>query len=109
MAAALAANLPRLQGQDASRGARDEQAWKAISESFPVDRSILNFNHAAIGSCPPQVIDSVVKRTWAGEKAAPNTIFSYGLQMEPIRAGSRRFGPNAGMRVRRDKPACCRG
>jgi selenocysteine lyase/cysteine desulfurase len=62
-----------------------EPDWKALSESFPVDRRILNFNHAGIGTSPKSVVDAVVQRTWDGEKAVPNTIFSYGPQHEPLR------------------------
>jgi isopenicillin-N epimerase len=52
-----------------------------------VDRSIVNFNHAGVGTCPDVVLAAVQKRTRAGEAVAPNTIFSYGPQLEPIRQG----------------------
>jgi len=52
-----------------------------------VERTILNFNHAGIGTCPRAVSDSVVRHLWNEERCAPNTIFSYGPRLEPIRAG----------------------
>jgi selenocysteine lyase/cysteine desulfurase len=62
-----------------------EDQWIKLSQAFPVDRSIINLNHAGIGTCPQPVAASVVKRMWDGEKATPATIFSYGPKLEPIR------------------------
>lgn len=52
-----------------------------------VDRSIANFNHAGVGTCPDTVLAAVQQHTRAGEAVAPNTIFSYGPRLEPIRQG----------------------
>lgn len=59
--------------------------WERIAQSYPVDRSIANFNHAGVGTTPQPVLDAVVTLTKQGERAAPNTIFSYGPKLEPIR------------------------
>lgn len=79
---ALAAAAAQVQAQPP----QDEAGWQRLAEAFPVDRSIRNFNHAGIGTSPRRVVDAVVARTWAGELTSPNTIFSYGPQLEPIRA-----------------------
>lgn len=63
----------------------DEEKWQKLSQMFPVDRSIINLNHAGIGTCPQAVFDSVVSHMRSEEKAVPATIFSYGPKLEPIR------------------------
>lgn len=63
----------------------DETTWEQLARAFPVDRTILNFNHAGIGTSPRRVVDAVVSRTWSGEQCAPNTIFSYGPQLDSVR------------------------
>ena len=70
---------------DPAPSSRDDAFWRDLANRFPVDRSVLNFNHAGIGTCPRGVLDQVVKRTLDGEKSAPGTIFSYAPQLEPIR------------------------
>jgi isopenicillin-N epimerase len=60
---------------------------RPLSDRFPVDRSIVNFNHAGVGTTPQSVLDSVLAHTRIGEQQAPNTIFSYGPRLEPIRKG----------------------
>lgn len=79
--------VQQLHGAPIDRAASDESAWHGIQQSFPVDRSIVNLNHAGVGTTPRVVADAVVHRTWEGEKTAPGTIFSYGPQLEPIRQG----------------------
>jgi len=61
--------------------------WDAISNSFPVDRSIINFNHAGVATTPVKILNAVIEHTRIGEHAAPNTIFSYSPKLEPIRSG----------------------
>ena len=77
LATAIASNL----------AASDDLQWDRLSESFPVDRSIRNFNHAGVATTPKAVLDSVFDHTRIGEACAPNTIFSYAPQLEPIRQG----------------------
>jgi len=69
----------QLQAQD------DEATWEKLSQTFPVDRTILNLNHAGIGTCPAPVVEAVDRLMRNGEKAAPGSIFSYGPKLEPIR------------------------
>lgn len=62
-------------------------AWNDLARRYPVDRSLRNFNHAGVGTTPQPVLDAVLAHTRTGEACAPNTIFSYGPRLEPIRAG----------------------
>ncbi|BDC48754.1 isopenicillin-N epimerase [Bryobacterales bacterium F-183] len=71
----------------APSGPTDEKSWREIAALYPVDRKILNFNHAGIGTSPRPVTDAYIKHVWSEEKAVPLTIFSYGPQLEPIRQG----------------------
>jgi isopenicillin-N epimerase len=64
-----------------------DDAWGRIANQFPVDRSIVNMNHAGVGTTPLPVLDRVIELTRQGERCAPNTIFSYAPQLEPIRSG----------------------
>jgi hypothetical protein len=41
--------------------------WNRLAEAFPVDRSILNFNHAGVGTTPRAVAEAVVRRMWDSE------------------------------------------
>lgn len=85
--ATVASGLAQVAVQDVTSGAKDEQAWRKIQETFPIDRRVVNLNHAGVGTCPRAVVDAVVDRTWDGEKIAPGTIFSYGPQLEVVRQG----------------------
>lgn len=60
-------------------------AWHDLARLYPVDRSLRNFNHAGVGTTPQPVLDAVLALTRSGEACAPNTIFSYGPQLEPVR------------------------
>lgn len=71
----------------APAGPTDERSWREIAALYPVDRKILNFNHAGIGTSPRTVTDAYIKHIWSEEKAVPSTIFSYGPQLEPVRQG----------------------
>lgn len=64
-----------------------EDPWERLAQQFPVDRSLINMNHAGVGTTPQPVLNNVIERTRGGERCAPNTIFSYAPQLEPIRAG----------------------
>lgn len=64
-----------------------EDSWDRLASSFPVDRSLVNMNHAGVGTTALPVLDQVIALTRQGERCAPNTIFSYAPQLEPIRAG----------------------
>jgi selenocysteine lyase/cysteine desulfurase len=64
-----------------------DRDWQTLAADFPVDRAILNFNHAGVGTTPRTVLDSVLNHTRIGEQSAPNTIFSYAPRLEPIRQG----------------------
>lgn len=87
LSAAAAGALGQLASQPLPAAVTNDDAWHQISEAFPVDRKLLNFNHAGIGTCPRPVVEGVVRRTWRGEDAAPATIFSYGPKLEPVRQG----------------------
>lgn len=65
----------------------NDRDWFRLAETFPVDRRVINFNHAGVGTCPAAVTDAVVRRTREGEQAAPDTIFSYAPRLEPVRRG----------------------
>lgn len=71
----------------AAFAAASSPAWEDLAQLYPVDRSIRNFNHAGVGTTPKAVLDAVLGHTRRGESCAPNTIFSYGPELEPIRAG----------------------
>jgi selenocysteine lyase/cysteine desulfurase len=71
----------------APSGPADEKSWREIAALYPVDRKILNFNHAGIGTSPRPVTDAYIQHIWSEEKAVPSTIFSYGPQLEPVRQG----------------------
>lgn len=83
--AATATAVAALKAAPAS--ATDEKAWREVASLYPVDRKILNFNHAGIGTSPRPVTDAYIKHIWSEEKAVPSTIFSYGPQLEPVRQG----------------------
>ncbi|MBC8167052.1 MAG: aminotransferase class V-fold PLP-dependent enzyme [Bryobacteraceae bacterium] len=85
MSAAVTTAISALGTQIPLTAAQDEAAWQSIQEGFPVDRSIINLNHAGIGTSPRSVVEAVIRRTWNEEKCTPNTIFSYGPQLEPVR------------------------
>lgn len=68
-----------------------EDPWEALAQSFPVDRSLINFNHDGVGTTSAPVLDAVIEHTRRGERAAPYTIFSYAPQIEPIRSGLARL------------------
>jgi hypothetical protein len=53
------------------RAEDDEAGWKRLTETFPVERSIVNLNHAGSGTCPQPVVDAVDRFMRNGEKAAP--------------------------------------
>ncbi len=59
--------------------------WDRLAQAFPVDRSLLNFNHAGVGTTPRAVAEAVVQRTWDGEKQAPGTIFGYAPALDTVR------------------------
>ena len=77
--------VSHLAAQAPLTAAGDERAWQDIQKAHAVDRSIVKLNHAGIGTSPRAVVDAFVRRTWDGETCTPNTIFSYGPQLEPVR------------------------
>jgi isopenicillin-N epimerase len=82
----MAAASDLLAEPQSSTGAFSTAAFSAGAFSA-VDRSIANFNHAGVGTCPDPVLAAVQRHTRVGEAVAPNTIFSYGPRLEPIRQG----------------------
>lgn len=59
--AELEAAVRRLGSVSAARAADDEEFWFAVQNSFPIDRSLVNFNNG--GTCPaPSVVQEALKR-----------------------------------------------